>query len=242
MAERDLKTNEGKQAGKIDFSSFLEQEKRNAIGAIVLIVAKDSVPEDPVIWLLRENETRVSTGKKANDISVVFETRKIGELSEDNIRGGMAEVLNDADLATYTDSLFLINGLSHRSLPGFKNGLSADLLVLGFSGNTKATRFTPVNGEVSPYGWRSISELSVLEESIRPELIKLLEHKEYGVKALMADFIKVSNSGSGNIFYLSQTTMFPNGFSMLEFHDNRERESNVFSSAPSLETTIFTSR
>jgi hypothetical protein len=242
MRERNLRLSEGGQTGKIDFSSFLEQEKRNAIGAIVLIVAKDSVPEDPVIWLLRENETRISTGKKVNDISVVFETKKIDELLEDNIRGGMAEVLNDADLAAYTDSLFLINGLSHRVLPRFKNGLSADLLVLGFSGNTEDTRFTPVNGEVSPYGWKPVSALSTLGESIRPELTKLLEHEEYGVKTLIADFIRESNFGSSNVFYLSQTTMFPNGFSMLEFHDNREREPNVIPSVLPTETIIFTSR
>ena len=242
MKEKDLAVKEEEQAGRVEFSDFLEQERTEAIGAIVLIVAKESSPEDPVIWLLRENETRFSTGKRVNDISVVFETRKIDEDPEDNIRGGMAEVLNDADLDQYTDSLFLIKGLSHRVLPAFKNGLSADLLLLGFSGSTESTRFTPVNGEVSPYGWRSISDLPVLGESIRPELTRLLECEDYSVKPLVSDFVKKANTESSDVFYLSRTTMFPDGFSMVKFHDDREEKPNVASSRFCAEQTVFISR
>lgn len=212
---------------KDDLLSLLKSE--NSKSAVLLAVIEvTSSGGAPRIWMIRENETKPATNKQKGMYSIPAETAKKGETKLDTLLGAIAELSDDQYFSELARNLFLVDNLSHHEVPEIINGHSADLVIMAYTGKT--VPFTPINGEVSPEGWKTAEELAKLDGNVRFTLDALLKlEREEGI---LTTFIEGFKTNKG-IIPLSQ--VLPEdleGFSIEEFYYQREKIPDINISGP----------
>jgi len=152
-------------------------EQRSSSGIALLIVGLDprlngDNIRNPLIWTITERQDKPDTEKRAGDLSVPAETRKIGEDRLSNVLGALAEFCGDNDLPYVREHLFLLNGVFRERGINVR-GIQVDMSVLVYNGLIDF-QFNPLNStEVAPNRWIHRDEIpgmgnvrSVLRQAI----------------------------------------------------------------------------
>ncbi len=160
-----------------------ELEQTQSAGIALLIVGLNprlngDNARDPLIWTIVELEVKADTGKKAGDLSVPAETRKIGEDRASNVLGALAEFCDDSNLSYVREHLFLAPGVFNER--GIKVGnIQVDMSVLVYDG-ALGYSFTPLNSsEVSPNSWLRRSQIEGMHD-VRSVLNQAIEIDKTG--------------------------------------------------------------
>ena len=201
-----------------------EGEVRGSIGVTLLIVGFDSHKNgdritNPLIWTIRELQSKPDTDKVAGELSIPAETKKAGESRTANILGALAEFGDDQSLEYLRDHLFLIKdayverGIIIRDNP-------VDMAVLVYDGSLDIN-FNPVcNLEVSPNGWMSRNMIqeatgvrSTLKQAIELDITR-------GISARVIEAYCTSPENRVPVFSSDIS-------SIRDFHDQRELSPDV---------------
>ncbi len=205
---------------------FTSKETKNiqSAGIAVLILGIDPYrngdnSSDPLLWTIKELKEKPSTMKKAGEISIPAETRKIGEIRSDNILGALAEFCDDTNLKYIKKHLFLKPGSFGERVINVSGNL-VDLTALIYDGDLSLP-ITPVNfSEVSPNGWLKVSQIRNFND-IRPILSQALE-KDLEI-GLSKDIFDTYLNGKDEL-----APVFEDDFSSIaDFYRNRETLSDI---------------
>jgi hypothetical protein len=175
-----------------------ELERVRSAGIALLIVGfnprlNGDNARDPLIWTIVEREGKTDTGKRAGDISVPAETRKIGEDRSSNVLGALAEFCDDGSFPYVRRHLLLAPGVFNER--GIKVGsIEVDMSVLVYDGSLDYS-FTPLNSsEVSPNGWLNRSQIERMQgvRSVLGQAIAIDRAEGLSAQALEAYYINRS--------------------------------------------------
>jgi hypothetical protein len=123
------------------------------------------------LWIQRDNKGRARTGRRAGDLSIIFETEKTGEKFDKNVLGALPELVNDRTLSTVASHLVTTDGLQSTSrLYSENDGRPIDyaIAVVVFDGDPHGTFAEPFDvEEASPVGWMS-TEQFLSSPAVRP--------------------------------------------------------------------------
>ncbi len=184
-------------------------EQVKSAGVALLIIGIDpglngTNAIDPLIWTITELEGKPATGKKAGEISVPAETRKVGEDNLSNMIGALPELCSDDELAYVREHLFIAEDVFRDKAIRPGGNLQVDMAVLVYDG-ALSLRFSPLNSsEVAANGWVHRSEIikmtnvrSILSQAVGIDMQEGLsaqaleiyhEHPELLKPAFPADF------------------------------------------------------
>lgn len=194
-----------------------ETEVRQSIGVALLIVGIDprrngDNTTDPLIWTIKELQTKAETEKRRGEVSIPAETKKIGEHRVANILGALAEFCDDNAVPQLADNLFMVDG-SYRERGIIINGHPVDLAVLVYNGPLNIALTPESATEVSGNGWINRSKIrrmdgvrSVLTQAVELDALEGITGK--AIEAYYSEF--------------GRTKVFSPGFSMKDFYEKRE--------------------
>lgn len=205
-----------------DLSQFIERREteRQSIGIALLIIAEDPIGGDkgPLIWTIKEMNSKKQTEKQIGQTSIPAETRKIGETDPDNVRGALAEFCDDRLLAlspriTITQDSFYRNALN------LNGHYLADLLVVVYDGPLDVP-ISPANiDEVKPNGWVHLEDIQI-DENVRPFLRQFVESGQAGI---VTQDVLMSHRENPQ----RSISLIPQGFSINGFYLQREEMKDV---------------
>ena len=189
------------------------EQQRASVGVLSVIYH----PGAQSVLLIREKNSKISTDKKAGQLSFPIETRKHDEEPAKNLLASLAEVFDDKDKAIFGNNLHLSRFYQKMfSLPDNVD-VPVDIALFVYDGALIIP--TPVTtDEVEAYGWVPIDELASLPlRSITQQALSHLqdEHILYHAE---------------RTYLLNQQTrrqLRQQYFSLAEFHSVREQGSDV---------------
>jgi hypothetical protein len=189
-----------------------------SVGQAVIVVHYDSLlngvsAQNPQIAVIREKQTKASSGRQKGQLGIPIETRKKGEESASNIWGALAELYDDQTLPR-GHLFFVVNGFGSAVL----EGSLVDLTVLVYDGPKDAV-FNPTCGEEVGFGgWMSMADFLQAEDGrgIAQHLARTARNKGI-IRAALENY---SIPGM-------KIPVFPDGFSMQAFYEARERLEDV---------------
>jgi len=211
----------GPTIGRIETTPFrlVSQETgaRPSIGVALLIVGIDprrngDNTTDPLIWTITELQAKAETEKKAGEISIPAETKKVGEHRVANILGALAEFCDDNAIPQLAEHFFLADGF-YRERGIIINGHPVDLSVLVYNGPLDIP-FTPESStEVGANGWVNRSKIRRMD-GVRSILSQAIE----------LDIMEGITNRAIEAYYNSSemAQIFSSGFSMKDFFEKRE--------------------
>lgn len=199
-----------------------EAEVRQSIGVALLIVGIDprkngDNTSDPLVWTITELQAKSETEKKAGEISIPAETKKIGEYRVANILGALAEFCDDNAIPHLVDNLFMVDGLYREKGIIIKNN-PVDLAVLIYNGSLDIALTPESATEVRANGWINRSRIQRME-GVRSVLSQAVELD--GLEGITGKAIEAYYSNSGMM------QIFSPGFSMKKFYVEREKLPDV---------------
>lgn len=194
-----------------------EVESRQSIGVALLIVGIDprrngDNTADPLIWTITELQAKAKTEKKAGEISIPAETRKVGEHRLANILGALAEFCDDSSIPQLEDHFFIVDGLYREKGITIKSN-PADLAVLVYNGSLDIVLTPESATEVRANGWINRSKVRGMD-GVRSVLTQAVELD--ALEGLTGRAIEAYYSES------EMTRIFFPGFSMKDFYEKRE--------------------
>ena len=194
-------------------------DRNRSVAITLLVVGLDSRrngdnQNDPLLWTIKELKDKQNSHKKAGEISIPAETRKIGEDRSSNLLGALSEFCNDDNLFYARKHLFVIDGLFIERGVNIKGNL-VDVSVLLYDGSLDYP-FVPLNnGEVEANSWLRRDQIQGAE-GIRSVLSRAVE----------LDIAAGLSSRAIELYYTQPTMMkpaFPINFkSMGQFCVSRE--------------------
>ncbi len=206
-----------------DFSELApkrEAERQN-IGVALMIIADDPRSDNgqgPLIWTIKEMNSKEETEKRAGQISIPAETRKLGESDANNIRGALAEFCDDSLLES-SSNITITDGSLYRDALSLNGHFVADLLVVVFDGSIDIP-ISPANrDEVEPNGWMHLEEISGAE-NVRPFLRQFVESGHAGI--VTQDVLRLIRANPQR-----RISLIPQGFSINAFYLRREEMKDI---------------
>lgn len=206
-----------------DFSELApkrETERQN-IGVALMIIADDPRSDNgrgPLIWTIKEMNSKKQTEKQIGQISIPAETRKLGESDASNIRGALAEFCDD-NLLVSSSNITITDGSLYRDALNLNGHFVADLLVVVFDGSIDFP-ISPANrDEVEPNGWMHLEEIKE-SDSVRPFLKQFIEN---GQAVIVTQDALRSHRASPE----RRVSLIPQRFSINEFYLKREEIKDV---------------
>jgi len=123
------------------------------------------------IWCVKELTSSAKTAKKAGQVSIPLETKKVNETSVGTVIGGLEEF---KDLEKDESLIYITGSISSKGQYKYENGNFVDFMVLGYSKGSNISPDLQVRDkQVEGLGWMSIVELSKadnLRTGLRPFL------------------------------------------------------------------------
>jgi len=141
-----------------------EPDYDQGMGIVLMVLAIDPKTNQPLVWTQIENATKASTNKKAGQISLPSETRRIGEDQVATILGAVGEFTkDDEDL----DRLSLI-GVTRIPLDSIAyGGKPADLAVMLYDGPLDSNHSPVDETETTPHGWMRPEDIQMQNGAVR---------------------------------------------------------------------------
>ncbi|MGH7204085.1 MAG: hypothetical protein ACREHC_06595 [Candidatus Levyibacteriota bacterium] len=189
------------------------------------------------LWIQQDISGREQTGRKAGQLSIIFETGKPREPVQNNVLGAVSELANDGTLHVVRNNLVTMDGLqSTPRLYSANEGRPIDysIAVVVFNGDNPDAMYNlePHDAhETVPVGWMSPTDFLSLEtEHVRPLARHAVGYLEAGgtIGRTLEDYRKNPDR---------REQVIPPWYNVSEFHQQRERvgdpvpttmQSNVF--------------
>ncbi len=189
---------------------------------VVIVNLKDE------LLVVEEKVKKPLTGRYEQQISIPLETAKVGEATKTTLLGAMAEVINDEGIRTHAHNFYRVSpylkGMYLQSRVGDR--LYAGSMEFIIYNGDMTTQFVPT----------AISEVANPHWSKRKDFLESLQ-----VRPLAREIVK--HMTKRNIFHLGvqlhtnglSERVFERYFSIEQFHEEREKKTDVIFIAPYLQ-------
>jgi hypothetical protein len=191
------------------------------VGAGVVIVNASNGE----IWVQEDVGNNEETGRRNGEISTAFETAKRKflwgrESHRRNVRGGLAEIVNDETLEQVGEHFFTMDrNLLAESIPFHHNGRSylCNMAVIIYDGPDRD--FLPLDTEAKPLGWMPVSEF-LAQDHIRPVA-------KHAIAILERSGVIASKLEAYNNNIQPRYPVIPPGFSLRRYITGREKRQDM---------------
>lgn len=169
------------------------------------------------ITIIEEKASSATTQKKAGQLSIPFETAKvheggIQELFHDTVLGTMAEMVDDETVQRESGKFHLVTGKLH--IFNVTPTLTVGRIFVLFRGDPDCQLTPTTTDETTNPQWMNPEELLSSGHPIRPFARQLLEH------LIHEDTLE-------QVMTLPTHPLFPRGFSIERFYEQRERHPDL---------------
>jgi hypothetical protein len=174
------------------------------------------VNQDRQLWVQQDLGSRAQTGRTDGQLSIPFETQKVGEPHWSNVLGALPEVFDDETLRPVAPRLYTTD--TYQSSPmrqylGNGPAIEYSLAVAVYDGPEDLFR-PGMTEEAQPFGWMTPGEMLAMD-NVRPlayDAITYLQEEDV-IKQKLAEYRDLRHPVE---------LFVPEGFVLSEFHAQRE--------------------